>query len=82
MEGSDMHTLIFAYVIAVLGLIIIGGGIWLLFDLFRQTVRPPLRHYWRAVGMICGGFAMVGLAQALRLLVDILAIAQYSATAH
>jgi len=64
-----MHTLILAYVIAVLGLIIIGGGIWLLFDLFRQTVRSPLRYYWRAVGMICGGVAMVGLAQVLRLLV-------------
>ena len=70
-----MHTLILAYVIAVLGLIIILGGIWLLFDLFRQTVRPPLRHYWRAVGMVCGGFAMLGVAQALRLLVLLVAAA-------
>jgi hypothetical protein len=43
--------------------------------LFRQTVRPPLRHYWRAVGMICGGVTMVGLAQALRLLVLLVAAA-------
>ena len=64
-----MHTLILAYVIGVLGLIMIGGGIWLLFDLFRQVVQAPLRYYWRIVGMICGGVAMVGVAQALRLLV-------------
>jgi uncharacterized membrane protein HdeD (DUF308 family) len=63
-----MRTLILAYLIALLGLIMIVGGIWLLIDLFRQTVRAPLRHYWRAVGIICGGVAMLGLAQALRLL--------------
>jgi len=63
-----MRTFILAYVIALLGLIMIGGGIWLLFDLIRQTARAPLRYYWRAVGMICGGVAMLGLAQALRLL--------------
>ena len=66
-----MHTLILAYLIALLGLIMILGGIWLLVDLFRQTVRAPLRYYWRAVGMICGGVAMLGLAQALRLLLSL-----------
>jgi hypothetical protein len=49
-----MHTLILAYVIGVLGLIMIGGGIWLLFDLFRQAVQAPLRYHWRAVGMHAG----------------------------
>jgi hypothetical protein len=68
-----MHTFILAYVIGVLGLIMIGGGIWLLFDLFRQAVQGPLRYYWRAVGMICGGVAMVGVAQGLRLLVFLMA---------
>jgi len=64
-----MHTLMLAYVTGVLGLIMIGGGIWLFFDLFRQAAQAPLRYYWRIVGMICGGVAMVGVAQALRLLV-------------
>ena len=67
-----MHTFMLAYLIGVLGLIMIAGGIWLLFDLFRQAVQAPLRYYWRAVGMICGGVAMVGLAQTLRLLVFLL----------
>jgi hypothetical protein len=66
--GFDMRTLILSYLIAFLGLVMIVGGIWVLIDLIRQTVPPPLRHYWRAVGMICGGVAMLGIAQALRLL--------------
>jgi len=41
-------------------LIMIAGGIWLLIDLFGQTERAPLRYYWRAVGMISGGVAMLG----------------------
>jgi len=67
-----MRTFILAYLIAFLGLIMIAGGTWLLIDLFRQTVRAPLRYYWRAVGMICGGVAMLGIAQALRLLLFII----------
>jgi hypothetical protein len=66
-----MRTTILAYVIAFLGLIMIAGGIWGLFDLIRQTVRIPLRYYAIAIGMMCGGFAMIGLAQALRLLLII-----------
>ena len=54
-RGSDMHTLILAWVIGLLGLIMIGGGIWGVFDLFRQTVRAPLRSYGTAISMICGG---------------------------
>jgi hypothetical protein len=63
-----MRTTILAYAIALLGLVMIVGGIWGLFDLFRQTARVPLRYYALAVGMICGGFAMDGVAQTLRLL--------------
>jgi hypothetical protein len=63
-----MRTTILAYFIACLGLVMIAGGIWGLFDLFRQAVRIPMRYYAMAIGMICGGFAMVGLAQAMRLL--------------
>jgi hypothetical protein len=68
-----MRTTILAYVIAFLALAMIGGGVWGLFDLWRQRTRVnvPLRYYGMAIGMICGGFGMGGIAQALRLLVAI-----------
>jgi hypothetical protein len=62
------RTIILAWVNVLLGLIMIGGGIWGLIDLFRQEVRAPLRSYGGAVSMICGGVAMLGVAQALRVL--------------
>jgi hypothetical protein len=62
------RTFILAWLIALLGLIMIVGGIWGLTDLFRQAVRPPLKSYGGAISMICGGVAMLGVAQALRLL--------------
>ena len=65
------RTIILAWVIGVLGLVMIGGGIWGLIDLFRQEVRAPLKSYGGAVSMICGGFAMLGVAQALRLLLGL-----------
>ena len=60
------RTFILAWVIGVLGLVMIGGGIWGLIDLFRQEVRAPLKSYGGAVSMICGGVAMLGVAQLLR----------------
>ena len=47
------------------------GGIWGVIDLYRQEVRAPLKSYGGAVSMICGGVAMLGLAQALRLLLGL-----------
>ena len=68
-----MITTILAYVIAVLGFVMICGGIYSFFDLWNA--RAPLRHYAITIGMICGGFAMGGMAQALRqLLVLVYAI--------
>jgi hypothetical protein len=67
-----MRTTILAYVIAFLGLIMIGGGIWGLFMLFTEEHRVPQRYYGMAIGMTCGGFAMGGIAQALRLLLVIM----------
>jgi hypothetical protein len=67
------RTLILAWVIGLLGLIMIGGGVWGVVDLFRQAVRAPLKSYGGAISMICGGVAMLGVAQALRLLLLILA---------
>ena len=60
------RTYILAWVIGLLGLVMIGGGIWGLIDLFRQEVRAPLKSYGGAVSMICGGVAMLGVAQLLR----------------
>ena len=61
-----MRTYILAWVIGLLGLVMIGGGIWGVIDLFRQEVRAPLKSYGGAVSMICGGVAMLGVAQLLR----------------
>ena len=63
-----MRTTILAYAIAFMGLILIGGGLWGLFLLIKTRVRPPLRDFAMVIGMISGGIAMGGLAQALRLL--------------
>ena len=55
--------------IALAGLVMIAAGAW---DLFTKgTASARLRHYAIAIGMICGGLAMGGLAQALRLLLEI-----------
>jgi hypothetical protein len=69
-----MRSTILAYVIALAGLVMIAAGAW---DLFTKgtaskgTASARLRHYAIAIGMICGGLAMGGLAQALRLLLEI-----------
>jgi hypothetical protein len=72
-----MRTTILAYVIAFLGLLMITGGIWDLLDLLRHRLRHrartqiPIRDYGMAIGTICVGFGIGGVAQALRLLVAI-----------
>ena len=66
------RTFILAWVIGVLGLVMIGGGIWGIVDLYRQTERAPLKSYGGAISMICGGVAMLGVAQALRLLLALI----------
>jgi hypothetical protein len=70
--GKAMRTIILAFAIAFMGLVMIGGGLWGLFLLIGGTARPPLRYYAMTIGMISGGLAMVGLGQALRLLVVII----------
>jgi hypothetical protein len=65
-----MSTTILAWLIAILGLLMIAGGIWDVVESWnqrRQTVIP-LSNWGMAIGMICGGFGMLGIAQALRLL--------------
>ena len=64
-----MKTTILVYVIAVLGLVMIGAGAWTLFNLFgeRDRAAVPQRYYAMAIAMICIGFAMGGIAQNLRM---------------
>ena len=73
-----MRSFILAWVIGLLGLVMIAGGIWGIIDLFRQEVRAPLRSYGGAVSMVCGGVAMLGVAQVLRLLLAFIVLALHS----
>lgn len=68
-----MYTIILAYVIAFLGVVMIGTGIRGLFYLKSEPGPVPLRHYVMMIGMICGGFGMGGMAQGLRVLFAIAA---------
>jgi len=63
-----MYTAVLAYVIAFMGLVMIGGGVWGLFYLRSGPRMRALRYYAMAIGMICVGFGLAGVAQALRLL--------------
>ena len=64
-----MRTTILAYVIALAGLVMIAAGVA---DPFTKgTASARLRHYAVAIGMISGGLAVIGIAQVLRLLLEI-----------
>jgi hypothetical protein len=67
-----MRTTVLAYVIAVLGFVMICGEVYSFFGLWNAKAT----HYAITIGMICGGFGLGGLAQALRLLVTIVDINQ------
>ena len=67
-----MRTTVLAYVIAFMGVVTAFVGLFGLFVLLiEKTVRIPLRYYAVAIAMIAGGVGMVGIAQALRLLIEI-----------
>ena len=67
---SAMRTTILAFGIALVGLIMVAVGVWSL--LVLQTEETVLLAYLlTAMGTIAGGLAMGGLAQALRLLLEI-----------
>jgi hypothetical protein len=64
-----MRTNVLAYVIGVVGLIVILAAVWGLFILLTGNMpRVPLRYYALALGMVAGGLSMIGVAQTLRLL--------------
>ena len=79
-----MRNTFLGYAIALVGLITMALGIWALFILVFERMRvrlrssnprvltPALRYYSVAMGMISGGLGLIGLAQALRLLAEIL----------
>jgi hypothetical protein len=65
-----MRTTILAFGIALVGLIMVAVGVWSL--LVLQTEETVLlADLLTAMGTIAGGLAMGGLAQALRLLLEI-----------
>jgi hypothetical protein len=73
LEGLAMRTTILAYVIAFAGLAMIATGVWGIFLLIdaEPMVEVVLSDYAIAIEMIGGGLGMIGLAQALRLLLEI-----------
>jgi hypothetical protein len=67
-----MRTTILAYVIAIIGLALIVAGAWDIYVLYNeQTFEVTFSDYGVAIRTISGGLIMVGLAQALRLLLEI-----------
>jgi uncharacterized membrane protein YidH (DUF202 family) len=64
-----MKTTILAYVIALVGVAMIAFGLWGLYILIREGVAElRLRDYTPTIQTIAVGFVLIGLAQALRLL--------------
>jgi TRAP-type C4-dicarboxylate transport system permease small subunit len=67
-----MRTTILAYAIAIFGLALIAAGAWDIYILSKeQTFEVTWSDYGPAIRTIAGGFIMIGLAQALRLLLEI-----------
>jgi hypothetical protein len=67
-----MKTTILAYVIALGGVAMIAFGLWGLYILIRERVAElRLRDYIPTIQTIAVGFVLIGVAQALRLLLVI-----------
>ena len=64
-----MKTTILAYVIALGGIAMIAFGLWGLYILITERVAElRLRDYVPTIQTIAVGFGLIGVAQALRLL--------------
>jgi hypothetical protein len=73
-----MKTTILAYVIALGGVAMIALGLWGLYIVITERVAElRLRDYIPTTQLIAVGFGLIGLAQALRLLLVI-----FDATLH
>jgi hypothetical protein len=66
-----MRTTVLAYVIAGVGVLMLLFGAWGFFVLNNAEMDVYLTDEAIVVGLIGGGLAMIGVAQALRLLVTI-----------
>jgi hypothetical protein len=69
--GSAMRTAILAYVIALAGVVLIVSGAWDVYVFYSDEYQLTLSDYAPPFRIIAGGLAMIGLAQALRLLLEI-----------
>ena len=63
-----MRTTILAYVIAAVGLLMLIFGAWGMIVLNNAEIDVALTDEAIVFGLIGGGLAMIGVAQALRLL--------------
>ena len=66
-----MVTYALVFLSTIAGLVMIAAGVWggarLMSE--RRRIRIPLRYYAIAIGMIGSGIGLLGIAQALRLLI-------------
>jgi hypothetical protein len=70
-----MKTTILAYVIALSGVAMIAFGLWGFYILITERVAElRLRDYIPTIQTMAVGFALIGLAQALRLLLALVAL--------
>jgi len=69
-----MKTAILAYMIAIGGVAMIVVGLWGLYILVKERAELRLRDYVATIQTIAVGFGLIGLAQALRLLLLIFAV--------
>src|SRR5262249_47725093 len=68
-----MITLFLIFVSAIAGLVMIAAGLWGGVRLMSARHQIPIaqRYYAMVIGIIGGGTGLLGLAQALRLLIAI-----------
>jgi hypothetical protein len=69
--GVTIYITIIAYVIAFLGLVMIGVVVWVLVYLQLGPMPISSRYYAMVIGMICAGLGLGGIAQGLRVSVAI-----------
>jgi hypothetical protein len=77
-----MRTTVLAYAIAVIGLLMLIFGAWGLFVLNNAEIDVAVTDEAIVFGLIGGGLAMIGLAQALRLLLVVVRNTNLALTAR
>jgi hypothetical protein len=77
-----MRTTVLAFVIAIIGLLMLIFGAWGLFVLNNAEIEVAVTDEAIVFGLIGGGFAMVGVAQALRLLLVVVKNTNLALTAR